>query len=64
MEHENKPNSLEHPFKFLENNDVKEKFANLNIELLSGRHIQKDSNYYLYQLLKKYFEYPFLFIIQ
>lgn len=56
MEHENKPNSLEHPFKFLENNDVKEKFANLNIELLSGRHIQKDSNYYLYQLLKKYFE--------
>lgn len=56
MEYENTPSNIEHPFKFLENKDVKEKFADLNIQLLSGRHIQKDSNYYLYQLLKMYFD--------
>ncbi|HET8885620.1 MAG TPA: chromosome partition protein MukE [Salinimicrobium sp.] len=56
MEYENTPSNVEYSFKFLENKDLKEKFADLNIQLLSGRHIQKDSNYYLYQLLKKYFK--------
>ncbi|WP_417237233.1 condensin complex protein MksE [Bizionia paragorgiae] len=34
--------------------DVQEHFANLNIELLRGRHIQDDS-YYFYRLLSKYY---------
>lgn len=55
MENENLSGSIEHSFKFLENKDVKEKFADLNIELLGGKHIQRDSNYYIYQLVKKYF---------
>ena len=41
MENENTTGSIEPPFKFMENSDVKEKFADLNIELLRGRHIQK-----------------------
>jgi len=56
MENENTASNIEPPFKFFENSDVKEKFANLNIELLGGRHIQKNSNYYHYQLLKKYYD--------
>jgi hypothetical protein len=56
MENENTGSNIEPPFKFLENSDVKEKFADLNIELLRGRHIQKSGNYYLYQLLNKYYD--------
>lgn len=56
MENENTRSSIGQPFNFFENSDVKEKFADLNIELLSGKHIQRSSNYYLYQLLNKYYD--------
>ena len=36
MENENTGSSIEAPFKFLENSDVKEKFADLNI-YMAGR---------------------------
>ncbi|MBC3844961.1 MULTISPECIES: condensin complex protein MksE [Winogradskyella] len=53
MEDENNK-KIKHNFTFLENSDVQEHFADLNIELLSGRHIQKD-RFYLYKLLKDYY---------
>lgn len=56
MENENTSSRIEQPFKFFENSDVKDKFADLNIELLGGRHIQSSGNYYHYQLLKKYYD--------
>lgn len=43
----------ESPFAFLEEKDTQDHFANLNIELLRGAHIQKD-NYYLFQLLSNH----------
>ena len=53
MENENITGSGESPFEFLENSDAQEHFADLNIGLLRGRHIQND-NYYLFQLLVDY----------
>ena len=41
------------PFSFLSESIVQEHFADLNIELLRGRHIQSDQ-YYLYQLLAQF----------
>ncbi len=53
MENENNK-EINQNFSFFENADVQEYFADLNIELLSGRHIQKDK-FYLYKLLKDYY---------
>lgn len=44
---------IENPFGFLDEEDVQEHFANLNIELLGGKHIQDDL-FYEYQLLDIY----------
>ena len=40
-------------FSFLENEEVQIHFADLNIDLLRGRHIQRD-DYYSFELLDKY----------
>lgn len=53
MENENNK-EVSQNFSFFKNADVQEYFADLNIELLSGRHIQND-RFYLYKLLKDYF---------
>ncbi len=47
--------SLDNPLQFLNNSDVKDHFANLNIELLKGRHIQEDE-FYIFKILDKYEE--------
>lgn len=48
-------NHLESPFDFLELSDVQPHFADLNIELLRARHIQKD-DYYSFKILSNHFE--------
>jgi len=48
MENENKS-----PYSFLENEDIQQNFADLNISLLEGRHIQK-SDSRIFHLLKSY----------
>lgn len=52
MEHSD-TEEIENPFGFLDEEDVQEHFANLNIELLRGKHIQDDL-FYEYQLLDIY----------
>ncbi len=42
-------------FKFLNHSEVQKHFANLNIELLKGAHID-ESNYYFFSLLENYFK--------
>jgi len=54
MENEDFSEGLINPFGFLEAEEVQKHFADLNIELLRGRHIQKD-DYYLFQLSGTYY---------
>jgi chromosome condensin MukBEF MukE localization factor len=53
MEHSHSAEEIENPFDFLNEEDVQEHFANLNIELLRGKHIQ-DNLFYEYELLTIY----------
>jgi hypothetical protein len=55
MENEDFSEGLINPFGFLEAEEVQKHFADLNIELLRGRHIQKD-DYYLFQLSGTYYK--------
>lgn len=48
-------NTLKSDYFFLEHEKVKNCFADLNIKLLSGKHIQEDE-YQLFSVLKDYFE--------
>lgn len=53
MENENNINKLDNDFSFLQDETVQNHFADLNIELLRGGHIQ-DDNYYLFSILSDY----------
>lgn len=53
MEHEN--TTQKSPYAFLSNPSVQRYFADLNIDLLQGKHITAD-DYYSYQLLREYYE--------
>lgn len=53
MEHEN--TSQGNPYSFLSNATVQKYFADLNIELLQGKHIM-ENDYYSFQLLREYYE--------
>ena len=53
MEHENTTQG--NPYAFLSKSDVQKYFADLNLDLLRGKHITAD-DYYSYQLLREYYE--------
>jgi len=55
MEHHNRDDIIA-PFGFLEEEDVQRHFADLNIALLSGRHILEKNDFYLFRILDKYFD--------
>jgi hypothetical protein len=55
MENENSNEELINPFGFLEVEEVQKHFADLCIELLRGRHVQKN-DYYLFQLVSSYYK--------
>lgn len=55
MENADPSEELNNPFEFLESAEVQSNFADLNIALLRGRHIQKD-DYYSFQMLSTYFK--------
>ncbi|GET35188.1 hypothetical protein PbJCM13498_40510 [Prolixibacter bellariivorans] len=54
MENEDFKEGVRTPFSFLSETLAQEHFADLNIELLRGRHVQSDQ-YYLFQLLTQFY---------
>lgn len=53
MENENHIGTVDNSYNYLQKDEFQRHFADLNIELLRGGHIQ-DDNYYLFDLLRKF----------